>query len=584
MAEQTLDHQLGCLVKLARAVIAVNLSMLFQPGVRLQMLPWSLLLPQRMPQHAAHLNPALPLELEPTDSTALTHRTLVSVLTTTVRRPHEALALALTALQHAQSESQGSARTADPMADRNSAAEQRSSADGNGSHAGSAVVSADAACSMLLFAMVRAAVRVFKGAQWRDNGLHAVNALWTYLAGVLRMTQTAVSDPGTMARALLGMALAELCALDDSAVAAVTTGAAIAGHRAGAGRTVTVSDGLPALATFLQVAAALCGAAPVPGGGAVAVPSKRARSAAATEHIQVLHQRGNHDATPQPATRQGGGSGVAVATHSHVSADFDDGPPATYQQTRMLATLQAACADATTAPTVSVDAAHAPMAASPACITLSLALALRGCDLSSAHWRWLLTSTRDASLASASAAQPTFLLQADAALAAQLRLLPRAHAAYLLNAAHAALKSALHRSPQSSRGVHVAHARCVAAAVLVCENVSARFSSAQPGKDRQHHSSRSSSDIEQYRVALGSSSSSDVSQLVASAWELLALASPPAGSIDALLRLAATQARPHAEQAGISEGMGGRCKLARSGGPGARGSGGAGAEWRMSAG
>lgn len=137
----------------------------------LQMLPFTLLLPQNPP----HLRTATN-DVQAT--TGLLHQILASTLTTTVRRPHEPLQQAEAAIRKHLPSCHNATMASSPVVPPSQPpADARQTSTTIASYAGVAV----------LFALMNAAASVFRGAAWHLHSREAINCVWRYLACVFEM-------------------------------------------------------------------------------------------------------------------------------------------------------------------------------------------------------------------------------------------------------------------------------------------------------------------------------------------------------------------------------------------------------------
>jgi hypothetical protein len=475
------------------------------------MLPWTLLLPQ----HVRHSSDSQPTrDKAPTPGTpaaqgsaGLLHQLLISTLTAVVRRPHEPLSLALAALQHAHPLPATSASPEAAASKHKKRKRTRNDHDalsapldvhreydfsaqpavsivagGRAGRAAAGDVRRRAAHAMLIFAAVRAAVRVFKGAHWGAQGLVPLNALWAYLSGVAALacaTSLQGRDSGRhVAAALLAMTLSELEQLGSSDVATVVRGATRAAgdasstarhttalptcQRQGAPSRDAAAEGTQCAAVRVEVSGQLWRLAgfldqlTVLSGGGYAVPafegatSKRARTGEAADGEARAVQHIVRITTLASASRESGSvqpAGAALAAAQRVASDGNAGVA------RVRGVLLATCAFALSgAPSLvqgngTADLATRPVARSisdpaPAdCATLALLAGLCGMAPPVPVGTGRLTAADQLSHAHGTVATELAESLALDMLAKQLQQLPCAHRALLVRTAAAQITS-----------------------------------------------------------------------------------------------------------------------------------------------
>jgi hypothetical protein len=261
-------------------------------GCCIQMIAWSLLLPQHVHLHRDSIDPvptSVTCDVEKEDgggsdgggSASVLHDLFISVLTKVVRRPHEALAFAYTAVlaplaPGTRAKASCSHAHKRLCTNRDSASACASSQHQGGAQVGNAADTAEvervAAHRMLLIVMVEAVARLFRGHKWRDRGLDGVNTAWMYLSGVVAMSGARNGELRALAAALLALVLQELSSASAGNVASFEEQDARAEavdrggkrHRRGEGDgggdgdlKVVVAEGLWGLAAFLQHMSAL---------------------------------------------------------------------------------------------------------------------------------------------------------------------------------------------------------------------------------------------------------------------------------------------------------------------------------------
>ena len=380
------------------------------------MVPWTLLLPQHSSDANVDARNGNAMTVKVSDA-SLVHQVVVNTLTAAVRRPHEPLALAMSALEHAQqrvdaeqlsnSTTQPSLKSQRHAADAaKSTAPAPSGGTGLTTAAQQSSSAGSAARTMFLFAFVRSAVRVFRGSTWDAQGLAPVNLLWQYVSGLVTLTCAGVAgqqasqassgnQSDAVAAAVLHLLLDELRALNNDMVATcVDAGGNDADMHAtgstagGAKLYVRVAGTLLALAGCLQQLAHLAEGALHSGCHvelSAAVGGKRKRhhkndangkSAATRLHVYVSAVDGSNSARN---AQDGAAAPSSINLSSVPRTASKAAAPAAEKATRTARrTWQAVCAFGLNAPTELVSRAIQQLSgtSSFACLELALVAAL----------------------------------------------------------------------------------------------------------------------------------------------------------------------------------------------------------------